>query len=88
MSQFLSLKGIYRNHNRDLSSALSSAAASATGSSTTCRAAVFFASLKAFGSLRKDSSPENFLLMIEKRKPAKFGDDVADVVFLIFVAPQ
>jgi len=50
----------YLDHNRDLSSA-SAAAAGPTGSSTTCRAAVFFASLKALGSLRKDSSPENFL---------------------------
>lgn len=32
-----------------------------TASSTTSIAGVFFASLKAFGSLRNDSSPENFL---------------------------
>lgn len=47
------------HHSRDLSSAFSPAGM--TASSTTSSAAVFFASLKAFGSLRNDSSPENFL---------------------------
>jgi hypothetical protein len=61
-------KGIFIHHNRDLSSAFSPT--SLIGSSITSSVAAFFASLKAFGSLRNDSSPENFLL-VRSRKHAQ-----------------